>query len=183
MDLKLFQAINSLAGDYRLIDVIGRFAAEHGILVMALLLAVLWFMDWGISRTKNRYAVALALETLIVARLVITPIIRAIWPRVRPFVEHQATLLINQSPLEPGFPSGHAVMAFALALGVIIYNRKAGLWLLFLAIMVSLSRVFVGVHYPTDIVGGFLLALVVTLIINYFRETLVAPIVKLLSRE
>ncbi|OGE85634.1 MAG: hypothetical protein A3J48_04075 [Candidatus Doudnabacteria bacterium RIFCSPHIGHO2_02_FULL_46_11] len=183
LDLNIFHSINQIAGRFGWLDRFVVFFAVQAIVVLAVLVILLWFMDFGLDRKKNRYAVVMAIEALILARLILTPIIRELLPRVRPFVENNVNLLISQSPLEPGFPSGHAVMAFALALPVFVYNRKAGTWLLFLALLISLSRVFVGVHYPGDIAFGFILSFLVVLFINFFRDKLVAPVVKKLSRE
>ena len=165
------------------LDVFGKFFATDAIIIIAVLVLSLWFIGSDVERKKNQYAVVMAIEAFVLARGIITPIIRELFPRIRPFVEGHATLLIQQSPLETGFPSGHAVMAFALAIPVFLYNRRSGGWLLFLASVISVSRVFVGVHYPTDIVAGFFLALIVVLLINFFRYRLVAPVVKILRRE
>ena len=183
MDNALLKLINQYAGQYEWLDVFGKFFAETAIILMAVLVLSLWVMDFGVERKKNQYGVIMAIEAFILGRLMLTPLIHYFFPRLRPFAEGNSTLLILQSPLEPGFPSGHTVMAFAIALPILIYNKKAGLWLTFLAVLVSVSRVFVGVHYPSDILGGFVLALIVVLFINYFRRIFVAPVVALLRRE
>lgn len=183
IDLQIFYAINNLAGNYKFVDTLGTFIAGYGgILLMVVLIITLWFMDWGLPRLKNRYAVVLALEAMLVSAGLVS-LIRLLYVRARPFVDHTINLLIQQNPLEPGFPSRHAAVAFALAVPVLLYNRKAGAWLFFLAILVGIGRVFVGVHYPFDIVGGLVLAVLVTLFLNFFRSFFVAPVVKLLSRE
>lgn len=182
MDAQVFHAINQLAGQFAWLDKLAVFFAELAIYALAALVVALWFMDWGLPRKKNRYAVVLALEALILGRAILTPLLREFLPRLRPFVENQANLLIQQNPLEPGFPSGHAVMAFALAWPVFLYNRRAGIWLLLIALLISLARVFVGVHYPSDILGGLALALIVVFFLNFFREIFVGPAVRLLRK-
>jgi undecaprenyl-diphosphatase len=59
------------------------------------------------------------------------------------------------------FPSSHAVNHFAAATFLSSYYPKAGRWLFCYAALVSLSRVFVGVHYPSDIAGGALIGMTV----------------------
>lgn len=55
------------------------------------------------------------------------------------------------------FPSGHATLSFALAFSVFYYDKKIGSLFLLLALGIALGRVFVGVHFPLDVlVGGFL---------------------------
>jgi len=52
---------------------------------------------------------------------------------------------------------------FGMAWGIFLYNRKAGSVLLALAAIMGFSRVYVGIHYPLDIVGGMVLGLLVAL--------------------
>jgi undecaprenyl-diphosphatase len=80
---------------------------------------------------------------------------KAITGRVRPCQAlawaHTAGIHL---PVDPSFPSGHATGSFAVAAFVLMLNRAAGLWLLVLAFFIALSRVALGVHYPTDVAAG-----------------------------
>lgn len=183
VDLQLFYAVNNLAGKLKFVDMLGIFfAGLGGIALMTALIAVLWFMDWGLPRLKNRYAAVLAFEAAVLG-VALEQVIRQFYVRARPFVDHAANVLVSQSPSEPSFPSGHSTVAFALAISILIYNRKAGWWLFFIALLVGLGRIFVGVHYPFDVLGGLALAIFVALSLNFFRSFFVAPVVKFLSRE
>jgi undecaprenyl-diphosphatase len=78
-------------------------------------------------------------------------------------------------PLVPesgySFPSGHATVFAALAFSMFFINRPAGIALFFLAILVGLSRVVLGVHFPVDIIGGYLVGAVVsTLYVRLFEK-------------
>lgn len=79
--------------------------------------------------------------------------------RPRPFEAGLGANLLNHLP-ENSFPSDHATLMFALAFGLISATplRKAGAVLLVLALAVSWARVFLGAHYPSDILGGAILA-------------------------
>lgn len=71
----------------------------------------------------------------------------------RPFVEYEILPLI--SPLEDAsFPSRHASIIFTIAFSYLFYKSKWSSFFLALAITVGISRVYVGVHYPLDILGG-----------------------------
>jgi len=80
--------------------------------------------------------------------------------RPRPF------LVLDFEPLlgyqgTVSFPSNHAAAAFAIAMAVYAYNRKAGAALLTAAAIASFARVYVGVHYPLDIIAGSFLGIVI----------------------
>lgn len=79
--------------------------------------------------------------------------------RPRPFEAGLGANLMGHVP-ENSFPSDHATLMFALAIGLLLSAplRKAGLVLLVLALVVCWSRVYLGVHYPSDILGGVVLA-------------------------
>lgn len=59
------------------------------------------------------------------------------------------------------FPSGHAAFYMALALSIYRYHKKAGWVFIALAMLLSVSRIIMGVHYPLDIVAGWFTALVI----------------------
>jgi undecaprenyl-diphosphatase len=58
------------------------------------------------------------------------------------------------------FPSAHTLIAFSIAFSLYMSGiKKAASWLLFLGVLIGLARVMAGVHYPSDIIGGILIAL------------------------
>lgn len=87
------------------------------------------------------------------------------WKRPRPFVSHSDEII---TPITQGlkvdpisFPSGHTYIVFAIATSVFLYgHRKLGVALFILAILVAISRVGAGLHYPSDIIGGALLGII-----------------------
>jgi membrane-associated phospholipid phosphatase len=111
-----------------------------------------------------------------VALLVAQPIANAI-DRARPFVAHpsQSHLLIGRST-DPSFPSDHATGAFAIAVAIWMYDRTFGAVFLLLAVLVSFARVYVGTHYPGDVVGGAILGALVALLLRW------GPLRRLLER-
>ena len=151
-DYQIFKLINDLAGKNQYLDWLGIFAAKYLIflMVIALILGLL------IKRDRNyRLAIIKAFISGTFA-YVINYLIGFIYFRPRPFVLNQVVKLIDKSPLEKSFPSGHATVAFAMAFSLYFYNKKLGVILLVLALIVGLGRIYVGVHYPMDILGGVL---------------------------
>ncbi len=154
LDYIIFQQINNFAGRWLALDWLGIFLASYLQYVMVVGLLFFWF--WGKSKEeqiKNCYLAGVALAAVILSRLVFTEIIRWIWFRPRPFIDHAVNLLIVHANTG-SFPSGHAAFFFALATAVFLSNRCAGQWLFLAAFLISVARVFVGVHYPGDILVG-----------------------------
>jgi undecaprenyl-diphosphatase len=65
------------------------------------------------------------------------------------------------------FPSGHATFFMALAVSIFFYHKKAGYWFMFFALLIGLARIIAGVHFPVDILGGFILGGVVVFLVKY----------------
>jgi len=84
----------------------------------------------------------------------------------RPFVDLEITPLVYQSGFS--FPSQHMAVFSALAISMFFINKKASIALLILAVMIGISRIIIGVHYPIDIIGGFCVGLITSFILNYF---------------
>ncbi len=129
------------------------------------LLAVLFFVRGKWRSVNGRHGVVAAgfsaLLALGVAQLL------ADWvSRPRPYVAHAADahLFIARSA-DPSFPSDHATAAFAIAVALLLRHRKAGILALGLAVLVSVGRVAVGTHYPTDVLAGAAIGALAALII------------------
>ena len=79
--------------------------------------------------------------------------------RPRPFVELDVNLLFYR-PTDSSFPANSAAAAFGIAFGIWGVNRKIGWFAIVVAGLYGLARVYVGVHYPLDILGGAAIAAV-----------------------
>ena len=74
-----------------------------------------------------------------------------------------------------GFPSGHASVFSALGVALLFIGRKAGKWVLLLALLIGIARIVAGVHTPLDILGGFILGSSISLIVGFLVEHLSSP--------
>jgi undecaprenyl-diphosphatase len=99
------------------------------------------------------YYFFLASLAVIISRGIVTEVIRFLFEVSRPFVELGFDPLINHAAT-PSFPSGH--MAFLIPLTIVVakMNRRAGWQFGALTLLVGISRVFSGVHWISDILGG-----------------------------
>ena len=151
MNQQIFLAINSLAGKSHLLDILGIFFADKFLYLFTLIILALWF------NKRLRPYVYLALGSTLVARGIIVEILKRMINHPRPYeiVSHIHQLLADN---EHGmsFPSGHAVIYFSFAFG--FWGTEYFWPFLVLATLGSAARVFVGVHFPADIVGSLIIA-------------------------
>jgi len=176
MDYFLFQRINSLAGQFGWLDTVGIFLAKYLVYILVVLtLFILW---------KKWKAIFQVLIAGILARFGIVEFIRWFWPKARPFVENEANLLIDKVN-QSSFPSGHAAFTFALSTVVFLYlcDKKvypaskrsfwcgAGILFFVASFLICLARIFVGVHWPSDILAGAIVGIFSGwLVVKIFRK-------------
>ena len=106
-----------------------------------------------LDRTRMR-AAAGVLVALVLAFVTTDLVVKPLVARARPFAASVTMRVIDRRPLTYSFPSGHAASAVAgaITLSWIWPNGRLVLWLL--AALVAVSRIYVGVHYPLDVLGG-----------------------------
>jgi undecaprenyl-diphosphatase len=92
--------------------------------------------------------------------------------RLRPSDKFPELLLLISKPHSPSFPSGHTAVAFASAAVLFHYYRIAGILAYLMAALIAYSRLYLFVHYPTDILGGILLGSVIAYMMIKAFETL-----------
>ncbi len=155
MDLYFFNLINQYAGQCKFLDNLAIFFAEYLQYIVVFLLLLFLLKDFK----KYLRMVVSAIAAAILARFVITEIIRYFIPRIRPFIENNINLIINHDPDESSFPSGHAALFFAMATAVYFYNKKLGIFFFISAFLISISRVSAGIHWPSDIIAGTLVGI------------------------
>ncbi len=144
---------------------------DYGIIFLAkylgyILLAVFIFLY---LKNRRKDFLIIPLLSALISRFVFTEIIRFFYFRPRPFVEQGISPLIEHASTA-SFPSGHAAFYFALSAGVYRYNKKAGFWFFGASLIIGLARMFAGLHYFTDILGGLLIGLLSYFLVRYFSK-------------
>lgn len=99
-------------------------------------------------------------------------IIKNLVQRMRPFTRMSFNIKIPK-PTSYSFPSGHTMSSFAAATAIFIKNKKLGIPALTLATLIGFSRIFLMVHYPTDVLAGIILGIITGYIGNYLTKQLI----------
>jgi undecaprenyl-diphosphatase len=168
MDTTLFRAINDLAGTSIVLDAIGIFAASWLLWVELVVIAEFWFL-----RQRERFITALCAIAASAGAWLVNQGIGSVYFRPRPFVVlAEMHKLISKSVDEKSFPSDHATIAFALAVSVLLVNPRWGTVLMVIAFVIALGRVYVGVHYPADVLGGAIVGCASALAVHYTTHRL-----------
>ena len=119
---------------------------------------------------KTRKAGIMSAAALLGSLIINNNIVKNIVQRPRPFVTFADLQIIIPTPSEFSFPSGHTSSSFAAA--AVFYRhlpKKIGLPSVILAGLIGFSRLYVGVHYPTDVIAGVLMGI----LLSYLAEFLV----------
>ncbi len=182
-DLALFLFINGMAGKVRFADELVKGLAGDYFLpvVCCLILVALWFGTGDALRRRRLLEALIASLSSVGIANGFVGLCNNLYFRLRPFDElpaSQINLLFYQ-PTDSSFPSNFTTILFALAVPVFICNRKYGLILLAIALVGGFSRIFVGIHYPFDVLGGAAIG-IFTGLLSFVLIRLLRPVVDII---
>jgi undecaprenyl-diphosphatase len=118
-------------------------------------------LGWGLGGAwlvvrggrRGRLAAATSIGAMLLAVAVVQGPIKGLLRRRRPFVRIAARV-VGRQPLDPSFPSGHTAGSFAAAMALGHFYPRARPFLFLLASLVGASRVYLGHHFPSDVLVG-----------------------------
>jgi undecaprenyl-diphosphatase len=188
-DSEILRFLNQFANHYRNFDLAVRTLTDSSFLKGGLLVAVLWWVWFrpGETMLRNRKVVVATLVSAVTA-VIVGRLLAAYLPfRLRPIHVPELGFVLpygtSQNDLRgwSSFPSDHAMVFFAASTGLWFVSRRLGAVLsLYVAIFIALPRVYLGFHYPTDIIGGGFIGVLLACLANLepLRTRLAAPALK-----
>ena len=160
--------------EFSILDFIqNQFRTPFGDFVMPLISklgngGIIWLVLSGLLCVFPKYRkagvtmlTALALDVLI-CNVMLKPLVG----RMRPFTVNTGMELLINAPKDFSFPSGHTAASFAAAFALLFVKNKLWIPSMILASLIAFSRLYLYVHYPTDVLAGILLGLIVSVAAN-----------------
>jgi len=144
--------------------VVAAYALWAGLVAAALLVIGAWLWARRDSSLEGVVAAVLAGLSGVIAYVVNVGVSHLV-QRTRPCQVIKHVTVILSCAHDFSFPSDHAVIAGALATGLLFFSRRIGVIALVLAALVAFARVYAGVHYPADVIAGLLLGSAVAIVV------------------
>lgn len=156
MNLFLLRAINGLAHKSMFFDKVMIFSSKYITYIYGVIL--FFYLIYSVIKNNSKLKqMSISTLILLLINLLISYIIGKIYFVPRPFVNNNVNLLYPHK-LTSSFPSSHAIGVMSIALGINNKIKKFGFILILVSIIVGISRVYVGHHYPSDVIAGFIIA-------------------------
>lgn len=161
MELSILYAINSLHNNImdnimKIITILG----DAGIIWLIIALILLF-------NIKTRKCGILIILAMVVGLIIGNIILKNVIARPRPFILDKTIQLLIEKPLDYSFPSCHTMASFEATVIIFLHNKKWGTLALILAILIGFSRMYLFVHYPSDVLFGAILGSLIAIIVFY----------------
>ena len=99
----------------------------------------------------------------------IATVLKMMFHTSRPYIAFENVVpLLDKTDFS--FPSGHATFFMALGVAIFLSHKKAGYYFIFFALIIGLARIIAGVHFPIDILGGFILGGIIAYLVRFIYD-------------
>ncbi|MGB9694631.1 MAG: undecaprenyl-diphosphatase [Caldisericaceae bacterium] len=167
MNVYFFELINGLAGKSALLDQIMIFAAKYLVGIIPIIIFLLWF-----NRTAESKRSAIFVTSAVGVALLLGYITKNIYYHPRPFAIGLGLDLVPDGPTS-SFPSNHTTAMFALSFAIFFVKKyRLAVISFIMAFIVAISRIYIGVHFPFDILGGIVFGFIGTLLAFGIKKSL-----------
>ncbi|MEU9242323.1 phosphatase PAP2 family protein [Streptomyces sp. NPDC048385] len=177
IDGSLFTSVTDFARETPWLNAPVALATNLGLAVFAVLMVIGW---WRARRRDDAaMAAALAAPVVVVAAFAVAEVIKKLVAEPRPCRALPHDFYVNSCPAttDYAFPSGHTTAAAATAAALFLLDRRLAAIAAICAILEGFTRVYVGDHYPHDVLGAMVVAAPVALVAGLVLRGLIRPLV------
>lgn len=172
MNISIFSYLYSFTHQLTFLDGLIVFCAVELIYIMFLVAGIFIFINYKFFQIRNTFII-LRDKWKEIFSIILSPAIAWIIASSSKILIHTSRPFILLSNIQPlfkesgyAFPSGHATAISALAFAIYFKNKKLGYIFMIAGILIGLARIAGGVHFPVDIIGGYLLGFLVAFLVK-----------------
>lgn len=160
INVEAFRTINDFGKQYTYLNTTVVFIAEYMVYVLALVTLIYWFT----RKDQNRMMVVCGTITFLIAE-VLGKIAGLFYSNNQPFAELANVNKLIEKAVDNSFPSDHTILFFSFCVTFWFFQKRLGFLWVILACGVGLSRIWVGVHYPGDVVVAAIISITSSIIV------------------
>jgi undecaprenyl-diphosphatase len=180
VDWRLYKAIYDVSLHHHWLGTLFSDIEKASIPVMVVITAALWFFSrpdgdrkWKLACGSGFAAAALG--------YVVAFVIHHIWARPRPYLTHHISHPWSNTT-DASFPSDHTTVSFAIAFAVLSFDLPAGVIFVVIAAIIGVGRLFIGAHYPSDVLAGLVIGLIAAGVVVRLLPRFVSWVVSYVER-
>ena len=181
MNMEIFRLINDLAGKNTVFDSIMIFFSNDVPYIFMAIVALTFVLGF-IKKNEEYRKVSVSTIVFTAINLGLSFVIGSIYYVDRPFVYNKVNLLIPHTA-DASFPSDHATGTMSIALGFGKYKRAFGIIMMILSVIVGFSRVYVGHHYPADVIGAYIMVFATSYVYNLMLRRRVENLYEVIEKK
>lgn len=160
VDIFILELVNLSYHNF-ILDNLSLLISNMGIIYFWIIIALILYL---LGNEKGK-VVAKRMIVILLLTTIITQLVKLFIMRPRPYTELSNLILLGLGT-DYSFPSGHTATSTAMAY---LLSKEYNRWIFMLIpFVVGISRLYIGVHYPSDVLGGFLLGLFIAYLLEYF---------------
>ena len=180
MDWRIYKAIYDVSLHHHWVGTLFSDIEKVSIPVMVVITAALWFFSRPGGDRKWKLACGSGFASAALAYAVAFVIHHA-WSRPRPYASHHISHPWSNTT-DASFPSDHATVSFAIAFAILAFDTVAGVIFLVIAAIIAVGRLFIGAHYPSDVLAGLVIGLIAAGVVVRLLPSFVSWVVARVER-